>query len=260
MTTADFFDDRWPVIYMDNHLLVLYKPAGLLVQGDATGDICLLDLGKRWLKIHCNKPGEVFLGLVHRLDRPVAGVVVFARTSKAAARLSAQFRSRTVEKQYLAVVEGRLAEDTGYLVHHIERTDQKSRVMDGPTPRSREARLHYAVLDKNADRSLIKVGLETGRRHQIRIQLAALGHPVVGDLRYGSRHPLSHQQIALLAHLLKVDHPTRHVQMTFTSPIPDGWPWQMPTMAHPLPPLPWDWKAFENCAARHASCGSIQRF
>ncbi|MDL2328776.1 RNA pseudouridine synthase [Desulfosarcina sp. OttesenSCG-928-A07] len=244
-----FFDDRWPVLYADNHLLALYKPAGLLVQGDATGDICLLDLAKQWLKIQYHKPGQVFLGLVHRLDRPVAGVVVFARTSKAASRLSAQFRDRTAEKQYLAVVEGRVAEDTGYLVHHIERTEKKSRVTEGPTPLSREARLHYTVLDRKDDKSLVQVNLETGRRHQIRIQLAAFGHPLFGDVRYGARHPLSYQQIALLAHILKVGHPTRDEQMIFTSPIPEDWPWPlsaplsaMDVPAHDRPP--WDWKAF----------------
>ena len=128
-----FFDPRWPVLYEDNHLLAVYKPSGLLVQGDRTGDVCLLDLGKRWLKARYHKPGNVFLAMVHRLDRPVAGVVLFARTSKAAGRLSRQFRERSVDKQYLAVVGGSVSGDTDRLIDHIERRDRLSRVVPTPT-------------------------------------------------------------------------------------------------------------------------------
>lgn len=247
---TSFFDDRWPVLYIDNHLLALYKPAGLLVQGDHTGDICLLDLGKEWIRQQYNKPGKVFLGLVHRLDRPVAGVVAFARTSKAASRLSAQFRNRTAEKKYLAVVEGRVNQDSGQLVHPIERIDRKSRVTNAPTPRSREARLHYTVLDRSDDKSLLQVCPETGRRHQIRIQLATFGHPLLGDLRYGARHPLSRRQIALLAHVLKISHPTRNESMVFTSPVPENWPWPLSAVENPPRHRPpWDWKAFRGIRA-----------
>ena len=195
-----FFDPRWPVIYEDNHLLAVYKPSGLLVQGDRTGDVCLLDLGKRWLKARYHKPGKVFLAMVHRLDRPVAGVVLFARTSKAAGRLSRQFRERSVDKHYLAVVGGSVSGDADRLIDHIERRDRLSRVVPTPTDCSQEARLRYTVLGRDSGKSLLKVSLETGRRHQIRIQLAHMGHPILGDLRYGAETPLPDRQIALLAH------------------------------------------------------------
>jgi 23S rRNA pseudouridine1911/1915/1917 synthase len=240
-----FFDPRWPVLYLDNHLLAVYKPSGLLVQGDQTGDICLLDLGKTWLKALYSKPGKVFLGMVHRLDRPVAGVVLFARTSKAAARLSRQFRERSVEKTYLAVVDGRLPKESGRLVHHIERTHRQSRVVSKSTGSSKEAGLHYRVLGRDGEKSLLQIRLETGRRHQIRIQLAHMGCPILGDLRYGAAAALPDRQIALLAHHLVVDHPTKSEPVILTCPLPQGWPWPDDrSMAENKPP--WDWRAFDS--------------
>ena len=238
-----FFDPFWPVIYEDNHLLAVYKPSGLLVQGDRTRDINLLDLGKRWLKERYHKPGKVFLALVHRLDRPVAGVVLFARTSKAASRLARQFRERTVEKHYLAVVRGSVAGGSGRLCDHIERIDRISRIVQSPTHNSQEARLGYTVLGTHSEKSLLQIELETGRRHQIRIQLADMGHPIIGDLRYGPGPPLPDRQIALLAHALKVTHPIRGDRLVFTSPIPHRWPW--PNLNRPEKNrLPWDWRVF----------------
>lgn len=235
-----FFHPSWPLLHQDNHLLVLYKPAGLLVQGDETGDPCLLDLGKRWIRDNFQKPGRVYLGLVHRIDRPVAGVVLFCRTSKAAARLSDQFRRGTVRKRYLAVVEGRVALKSGRLVHHLERRDDRSsRVVACPTETSREARLSFEVLDAGSSRSLLLVHLETGRRHQIRLQLAHCGHPILGDLRYGASYPLEQKQIALLAWELSVGHPTGGHSITFQSPLPLGWPWDVPHTTAPRPP--WNW-------------------
>jgi 23S rRNA pseudouridine1911/1915/1917 synthase len=240
-----FFDPRWPVLYEDNHLLAVYKPSGLLVQGDRTGDVCLLDLGKRWLKARYHKPGKVFLAMVHRLDRPVAGVVLFARTSKAAGRLSRQFRERSVEKHYLAVVEGTVPGDANRLIDHIERRHRVSRVVPTPTEISREARLCYTVLDRDHGKSLLQVCLETGRRHQIRIQLSHLGHPIVGDLRYGAATPLPGREIALLAKELNVDHPIRNDRLRLCSPIPKQWPWpDVKISACPGPP--WDWRAFDS--------------
>jgi 23S rRNA pseudouridine1911/1915/1917 synthase len=239
-----FFDPRWPVIYQDNHLLAIYKPSGLLVQGDRTGDISLLDLGKQWIKQRYHKPGQVFLGMVHRLDRPVAGVVLFARTSKAASRLSQQFRERTVDKAYLAVVHGALTNPSGQLTHHIERRDRVSRVVPAVTDASREAGLRYMVLGTDGETSLLRVSLETGRRHQIRLQLAHVGHPILGDLRYGADRPLPCRQIALLAQRLSVNHPTRGERLTLACPIPQGWPWpdvDMPRSHRP----PWDWRALD---------------
>jgi 23S rRNA pseudouridine1911/1915/1917 synthase len=230
----------WPVLYADNHLLALYKPAGLLVQGDATQDISLLELGKSWLKEKYQKPGRVFLGLVHRLDRPVAGVVVFARTSKAAARLSEQFRSSTVEKRYLAVVEGTLSEPAGRWVDQLTREGRSSKVVIAANTKLQEARLHYRVLDQHVNRSLVEIDLETGRRHQIRVQFAHRGHPLLGDQRYGSSIVLAQKQIALLAKALTCNHPVRADRLTVESPLPRGWPWPgtAPDPANP----PWSWE------------------
>lgn len=238
-----FFDPRWPVLYEDNHLLAVYKPSGLLVQGDRTGDVCLQTLGKQWLKQRYHKPGDVFLAIVHRLDRPVAGVVLLARTSKAAARLAAQFRQRSVKKSYLAVVHGRVGQTEGRLIHHLERHHRHIRVVASPTDRSQEARLSYTVLDRQEDKSLLRVDLETGRRHQIRIQLARLGHPILGDLRYGAASALPGRALALLAHTLTVTHPTRQHPLVINCPIPQDWPWDAGSAAQ-MPP-PWNWREFD---------------
>jgi len=239
--TLFFFDARWPVLYVDNHLLAVYKPSGLLVQGDRTGDDCLLDLAKQWIKQRYDKPGKVFLAMVHRLDRPAAGIVLFARTSKAAGRLSRQFRERRVEKRYLAVVQGIVKNESGRLINHIERRGRLSRVVASPTTNSREARLRYRLIDNNTGHSLLEVSLETGRRHQIRLQLANLGYPIVGDLRYGAAKPLPGMQIALLARHLSVDHPTQRNRVELTCPIPQGWPWQAAEGSAAKRP-PWDWR------------------
>ncbi len=239
-TSTGFFSKKWPVFYEDNHLLALYKPSGLLVQADQTGDPSLLALAKAWLKEKYQKPGRVFLGLVHRLDRPVAGVVVFAKTSKAAKRLSEQFRSTTAEKSYTAVVEGVLRQPSGRLIHPIERINGgSSRIPDAPTSKSREARLQFALSGTSGGRSLVHVRLETGRHHQIRAQLAYIGHPVLGDIRYGASAPLAEKQIALCATEISVLHPTERNPRTFASPLPAGWPWPGLEKAAQAPP--WNW-------------------
>jgi len=237
-----FFIKKWPVFYEDNHLLVLYKPAGLLVQADQTKDASLLALAKTWLKNRYQKPGRVYLGLVHRLDRPVAGVMLFARTSKAAGRLSEQFRTGSVEKKYTAVVEGIVSQPSGRLVHPLERINGKSsRIMAVPTPKNREARLSYQVLDTGQSKSLVEIDLETGRHHQIRAQFAHMGHPVVGDLRYGAAKPLPDKQIALCATGLSVIHPTLNETQRFVTPYPEGWPWPKTGDSQDAPP--WNWSA-----------------
>lgn len=239
-----FFDKRWPVLYVDNHLLAVYKPSGLLVQGDRTGDVCLLDLAKLWIKARYDKPGNVFLAMVHRLDRPVAGVVLFARTSKAAGRLARQFRERSVGKRYLAVVQGAVARESQRRVDHIERQDRMSRVVPAPTANSQEARLSYTRLATAGDKSLLEVSLETGRRHQIRIQLARMGHPILGDLRYGAGKPLPGKEIALLARSLSVDHPTRKTRLDLICPIPQKWPWPDAYINQGERP-PWEWRRMD---------------
>ena len=239
-----FFHDRWPVFYSDNHLLAVYKPAGLLVQGDESGDVCLLDLAKQWIKQRHQKPGNVFLGLVHRLDRPVAGVMLFARTSKAAARLSQQIRSSNVRKVYLAVVEGKKPPSSARLVHLIDRMGKDSRIVHRPMPTSREARLSYRLLDSAGGRSLLEVELETGRRHQIRVQLAHIGCPILGDCRYGASAPLGSRQIALFARQLTIAHPIRQDALTLCAPLPAGWPWPASVSCED-PPL-WNFDDFHH--------------
>lgn len=221
----EFLHPRWPVLYLDNHLLALYKPAGLLVQGDRTGDRSLQELAKDWLKVRYNKPGQVFLGIVHRLDRPVAGVVLLARTSKAASRLSAQFREGTVAKHYWAVVEGDVTPRAQQVENHILRSQHRARIVPPDTPHAQYARLSYRVQAVQQGRSLVEINLATGRHHQIRLQMAHIGHAVVGDLRYGAAAPLPSGRIALLARALSVTHPTRGEALSLISPWPAGWPW-----------------------------------
>lgn len=197
------------VLYDDNHLLGVVKPAGMPTQAGRPGEPCLLDVAREWVRERYQKPGNVYLGLVHRLDRPVAGVMVLARTSKAASRLSQQVRARTVTKIYRALVSGRPAANEGLLVHYVEiRPDGRAVLHDAPAPDRKEARLRYRVLRAGSP-SLLEVRLETGRKHQIRMQLARHGHPIVGDARYGSSAPFVPEAIGLVAWRLAVMHPTQ---------------------------------------------------
>ena len=214
----------FPVLHLDNHLLVVSKPAGMLVQGDATGDADLVTLAKAYLKRRFDKPGRVFVGLVHRLDRPTSGVVVLARTSKAASRLSDQFRRRAVEKRYLAVVGGRL-EGAGRRVDWLAAGGGGVAVAAESAPGAKRAALAWRSLARDGGRTLVEVGLETGRKHQIRVQLAALGAPIVGDIRYnGAAEPFADGRgIALHAYRLAFEHPTRREPLAFTAPPPLAW-------------------------------------
>jgi len=236
-----FYHPSWPIFYRDNHLLVLYKPAGLLVQADDTEDVSLLELGKSWVKEIYEKPGKVFLGMVHRLDRPVAGVVLFCRTSKAAARMSEQFRTGATEKYYVAVLRGEMKMKSGRLIDFLERRENRSSVVvPKGAPRSREARLSFDVLSVERGLSLVKVKLETGRHHQIRVQFAHIGHPILGDLRYGAPEPLPQKQIALFAKELVITHPVRGERLRFESPLPCNWPWPAAGTEDNCPP--WNWQ------------------
>ncbi|MFW5908188.1 MAG: RluA family pseudouridine synthase [Desulfosalsimonas sp.] len=237
-----FFTPKWPVFYEDNHLLVVYKPSGLLIQGDRTGDASLPDLAKQWIKIRYQKPGKVYLALVHRLDRPVAGVTVFARTSKAASRLSDQFRSKEVQKRYLAVVEGLVDKPEEELVDYIQRHGPTSTIKDSPAEQSRKARLYFRVVDRDRERSLLEIDLFTGRHHQIRAQLANIGFPIVGDLRYGASAPLPQRQLALFAQKLAFTHPVKKETISIVSPLPMGWPWPGAKQDSDAPP--WNWRDF----------------
>lgn len=215
-----------PKIYFeDNHLLVAHKPENIPVQGDKSGDSDLLNNLKEYIKQKYGKPGKVFLGLVHRLDRPVHGIIVFARTSKAASRLSDQFRNRTVVKKYLVIVEGR-TEKTGQLEHELDKDHESNKVTVYPagSGKGKPASLHYRLMSHKNGLSLIEVELETGRPHQIRVQLAASGMPVWGDYKYGKKQPEG-RRIALMSYILEFDHPTRSERMRFKCDKPAGEPW-----------------------------------
>lgn len=215
-----------PILYEDNHLLVVDKPAGMLAQADLSGDLDVLTLAKQVIKERDAKPGNVFLGLVHRLDRPVSGVMALAKTSKAASRLSAQFRERETDKRYLAVVAGAPDPVRGELRHFLrkDRAERVTRVVESEAEGKR-ALLRYEVLEHRGTRSLLRVQLVTGLPHQIRVQLSAAGHPIVGDRKYGSSEPLVRGVVALHAESLALRHPVRREDVVVRADPPDHWPW-----------------------------------
>ncbi len=205
------------VIYEDNHIIVVEKTVNIPSQGDKTGDIDMLTLVKRYIKEKYNKPGEVYLGLVHRLDRPVGGVMVFARTSKAAARLSEQVRNKDFKKKYLVIVDGKFEKNKGTLEDYLlknEKTNTSKVVKEG-TKNAKLAILDYEVLkyNKEINLSVVKVNLHTGRHHQIRVQMANAGHSICGDQKYGTRG--RGKQICLWAYELTILHPITKEEMTF---------------------------------------------
>ena len=208
-----------PLLYEDNHLLVVVKPSGVPTQADRTGEPDMLTRLKADLKRRHEKPGNVFLGLVHRLDRPVGGVMVFAKTSKAASRLSAQIRARTFEKVYLAQVHGVPEPREGELVDFLLK-DQRSntvRVAAATEPGAKQARLAYRVEKAGGEVSLVRIELHTGRPHQVRVQMAAIGCPLVGDRKYGDASSNSPgEAIALWAYEIRFNHPTRGETVCFT--------------------------------------------
>lgn len=210
------------IVYEDNHLLIAVKQPNQLTQGDATGDDCLLEELKRYIKEKYEKPGEVYLGLVHRLDRPVGGLVAFARTSKAASRLSEQLRSHAMHRDYLAVVQrGESFPESGTLRSWLLKDEASGSVNTAAagTPGAQEAILHFRRLAVRAGTALVHVQLETGRKHQIRVQLASSGHPIVYDMRYGQG--VKGHSIALWGAVLTVTHPTKKEKMILTS-MPRG--------------------------------------
>lgn len=213
------------VLYQDNHLIAVQKPSGIPTQSDRQGGPSLLHTTKEWIKTEFNKPGNVFLGLVHRLDQPVSGVVVFAKTSKAASRLSQQFRERTTQKIYRAVVMGTPEQANGELIHFLRKEKSlKATVFPRSTPDAKRAELSYTVIETLPQTSILEMTLKTGRFHQIRAQLAFIGHPILGDVKYGAPTPLPDQQIALYAHKLIFKHPISKEEIAIESPPPIEWP------------------------------------
>ena len=209
------------LIYYDNHIIVVRKPAGMLVQGDNTGDISLFEITKSYIKNKYNKPGNVYLGLVHRLDRPVSGVIVFARTSKAAARLNEQIKKRKIKKTYWALVHGHPPVRGDY-VDYINRNRKTSTISSNK--KGKKAELTYRLIKKSDNISLIEVDLVTGRHHQIRVQFANRGYPILGDFLYGSRQKYGNRTLALHAFELSFYHPVQNTEMNFTTMPDENWP------------------------------------
>lgn len=215
------------ILYEDNHVIVCVKPAGVLSQSDGSGSPDMLTILKRYIKDKYQKPGEVYLGLVHRLDRPVSGVMVFARTSKAASRLSEQIRSRKVDKFYRCVVLGTL-EGTGRLENYIFKDEEKNivTVSDSEKPGYKASFLDYRAIASKDGFTLAEIKLGTGRAHQIRAQMAHNGYPLVGDQKYGQKDNRC-KDIALESFKLAFEHPVKRENNTFEAPMPEGFPWNL---------------------------------
>ena len=215
------------VLYEDNHLIVVNKAPSEIVQGDKTGDKPLSEIVKEYLKEKYNKPGNVFCGVTHRLDRPTSGVVVFARTSKALSRLNELFRDGEVDKTYWAVVKNRppQAEDT--LIHYLIKNEQnnKSTAYDSEKPHAKKAVLHYRLIHASENYFLLEIALETGRHHQIRCQLAKIGCPIKGDLKYGAERSNPDGSISLHARSIAFIHPVSREQVKVIAPVPQEKLW-----------------------------------
>lgn len=215
------------VVYEDNHLIIVNKTASEIVQGDKTGDTPLSETVKQYIKEKYAKPGNVFLGVVHRLDRPVSGLVVFAKTSKALARLNEMFRNSEVKKTYWAIVKQRPPQDEGELVNYLVRNEKqnKSYAYDKEVKNSKKAVLHYRLIGHSQNYFLLEVDLKTGRHHQIRCQLAKVGCPIKGDLKYGFARSNPDGSICLHAHRVKFVHPVSKELIDVTAPLPPGNLW-----------------------------------
>ena len=222
------------VVYEDNHIIIVNKRSGEIVQGDKTGDEPLSETVKAYIKEAYHKPGNVFLGVVHRLDRPVSGLVVFARTSKALSRLNEMFRVGDVHKTYWAIVKDKPDVEEGTLTHWLVRNEKqnKSYAYDREVPRSKKAVLHYRLIGCTDRYSLLEIQLMTGRHHQIRCQLARMGCPIKGDLKYGAPRSNPDGSISLLARKVELVHPVSKEPVSVVAPVPDDNLWQTIQPAH----------------------------
>lgn len=210
------------VVYEDNHVIIVNKRSGEIVQGDKTGDRSLVDILKDWIKEKYNKPGNVFCGVVHRLDRPVCGLVVFAKTSKALSRLNEMFRNGEVHKTYWAITRNALSKPEDTLVHYITTVERNNKSYASLTPRNgaKEARLSYRHIASSERYHLLEVNLMTGRKHQIRVQLSAIGCPIKGDLKYGDKRSNPDGSISLMARRVRFIHPVSGKEIDITAPVP----------------------------------------
>lgn len=202
------------ILYEDNHIIIVEKKPNVLSQSDITGDIDLLSMVKKYIKEKYNKPGNVYVGLVHRLDRPVGGIMVFAKTSKAAKRLNEQIKNHEFKKTYLAVLDGTLKNKNDKLVNYLYKDEKlkKSMVVDKSHLKAKLSELNYEVIGYNDDKTIVKINLITGRHHQIRVQFSNIGYPLVGDQLYGKENK---KQIMLYAYKLEFIHPTTKEKMTY---------------------------------------------
>lgn len=209
------------VLYEDNHIIVVFKPAGVLSQGDKTGDMSIFGEVKKYLKKKYKKPGNVFLGLVHRLDRPVSGTMVFAKTSKGAARLSEQFRNHQVEKTYHAIVFGKPIQNKGVLVNYLIKDEKLKKGRENP--HGQKAKLYYELVSSNEKYSLLKIKIGTGKFHQIRSQLSLAGFPILGDVKYGGKRWADERSIALCATNVSFITATTNEKVNLSIDIPKEW-------------------------------------
>ncbi|MBD3591009.1 RluA family pseudouridine synthase [Bacteroides sp. GM023] len=216
------------VVYEDNHIIVVNKTASEIVQADKTGDTPLSETVKQYLKEKYQKPGNVFIGVTHRLDRPVSGLVIFAKTSKALTRLNEMFRTSEVKKAYWAVVKNAPKETEGELVHFLLRNEKqnKSYAYDKEVPKSKKAILDYRLIGRSENYYLLEVDLKTGRHHQIRCQLAKMGCPIKGDLKYGSPRSNPDGSICLHARRVRFTHPVSKELIELEAPLPEGNLWK----------------------------------
>ncbi|MFA7470925.1 MAG: RNA pseudouridine synthase [Weeksellaceae bacterium] len=216
------------ILHEDNHLLIVNKKSGELAQGDETGDIPLIDSLKNFIKKRSQKPGNVYLGLVHRLDRPTSGVLVFAKTSKSLGRMNEIFKTREVQKTYWAIVEGKPEKQSERLEHYLKKNQKnnKTTVYSNPTQDAKIAVLEYKVIGLLDNYSLLEVDLFTGRSHQIRAQLSFIGHPVKGDLKYGARRSNPDGSISLHARSINFIHPVSKEIINIAAPPPEGAIWK----------------------------------
>ena len=215
------------VLYEDNHLIAVNKKSGDIVQGDKTGDTPLSEHVKNYIKKKYNKPGEVFLGTIHRLDRPTSGIVLYARTSKALSRMNEQFRNKEVQKTYLAVVDNIPPNNSGILENFLQKNQKQNKSYVTKGNNGKHAILHYKRLKKLDNFYLIEIKPQTGRHHQIRVQLANIGCVIKGDLKYGAKRSNKDASIHLLAQKLEFIHPVKKESITILAPAPKDSVWDL---------------------------------
>lgn len=214
-------ENHLDILFEDNHLIIINKASGSLVQADVTGDLDLTQQVKLYIKEKYNKPGDVYLGTLHRLDRPVSGVLVFARTSKAAERISKQFQKRLIKKSYLAVLEGSLEQEK-HVISFLKKDQKNNKVssFDHEVPGSQKAETIISPIANFKNQTLVKVSPITGRSHQIRVHCALIGYPIICDTKYGSQYKSHNRSLCLHAHSISFEHPTTKIAMNITAPAP----------------------------------------